>query len=92
MGLAPIVMQRTANRYTVKNLFIYVVYTLHQLYRSEGVRLLSLPARFPDLSPIQDIWSWVAEKQDLVFESRLTKWEHRLGAICNDLTEYVIQA
>ena len=61
---------------------------------TEGVRLLPWPARSPDLSPIENIWSWVAERLGRHRSPATTIDEvwHRLEAAWNDLPVSVIQA
>lgn len=61
---------------------------------TQGIRLLPWPARSPDLSPIENIWSWVAERLARHPSPANTVDEvwHRLEAAWNELPVSVVQA
>ncbi|CAL1274870.1 unnamed protein product [Larinioides sclopetarius] len=60
---------------------------------TQGIRLLPWPARSPDLSPIENIWSWVAEilARHPSPANRVVEVWHRLKAAWNELPVSVIQ-
>ena len=72
----------------------HVVPAVPTFLDTEGVRLLPRPARSPDLSPIENIWSWVVERlsRHHLPATTIDELWHRVEAEWNDEPVSVIQA